>query len=164
MELKRRRFSFRRAFTILYIVAFIVYIVVGLSPAEAKNYDISGQIIIPAISLSSDVTDLDLVDHRLETPDTIVGSYKKYSSKIFLIGHSSTVFKNLKSVKFGDYIYYNGSSYKINNIKTLSKSEIDMNALLAPAKESTLVIMTCAGEPLGDTDATHRLIVTAVKV
>lgn len=163
MELKRR-FNRRRCFTILYIVAFFAYVIVGLQPAEAKNYEISGQVVIPSIKLSSDVTTLELVDHKLDTPDAIVGSYSKYSSKIFLVGHSSTVFKNLKNVKLNDYIYYNGASYRIRQIETLAKSDINMNGLLMPAKEQTIVIMTCAGERLGEKDATHRLIVTAVKV
>ncbi len=163
MELKRR-FNWLRTFTILYIVAFLAYVIVGLQPAEAKNYEISGQIVIPSIGLVSDVTTLELVDHRLDTPDTIVGSYSKYSSKIFLVGHSSTVFSELKNVKLNEYIYYSGNSYRITGYKTALKTDIDMNALLMPAKNQTLVIMTCAGEPIGEKDATHRLIVTAVKI
>lgn len=162
MELKRR-FDFRKAFTILYIVAFLVFLVVGFQPAEAQSYEISGEMEIPSIGLASDVTTLELIDHRLETPDTIVGSYSKYSSKVFLVGHSSTVFKNLSQVHVGDYIYYNGESFQITRTQILPKADINMSALLAPSKETTMVVMTCAGEPLGNKDATHRLIITAVK-
>ena len=163
MELKRR-FDFRKAFTILYIVAFLAFIVIGFQPAEAQHYEVSGQINIPSIGLTSDVTTLELVDHRLDTPDTIVGSYSKYSSKIFLVGHSSTVFKNLKNVSLNEYIYYDDKTFKVTRIETLEKANINMNLLLMPSKETTLVIMTCAGQPLGAKDATHRLIVTATKV
>ncbi len=163
MELKRR-FDFRKAFTILYIVAFLAFIVIGFQPAGAQHYEISGQINIPSIGLTSDVTTLELVDHRLGTPDTIVGSYSKYSSKIFLVGHSSTVFKNLKNVSLNEYIYYDDKTFKVTRIETLEKANINMNLLLMPSKETTLVIMTCAGQPLGAKDATHRLIVTATKV
>ena len=163
MELKRR-FDFRKAFTILYIVAFLAFIVIGFQPAEAQHYEVSGQINIPSIGLTSDVTTLELVDHRLDTPDTIVGSYSKYSSKIFLVGHSSTVFKNLKNVNLNEYIYYDDKTFKVTRIETLEKANINMNLLLMPSKETTLVIMTCAGQPLGAKDATHRLIVTATKV
>ena len=163
MELKRR-FDLRKAFTILYMVAFLIFVVVGFQPAEAQSYEISGEIEIPSIGLFSDVTTLELTNHKLETPDTIVGSYSKYNSKIFLVGHSTTVFKSLNQVHVGDYIYYNGESFQITRTQILSKADISMNALLAPSKETTMVIMTCAGEPLGNKDATHRLIVTAVKV
>lgn len=163
MELKRR-FDWRKIFTILYIVIFGIYIIVGLQPAEARRYEISGEINIPSIGLYSDVTTLELNNHRLDTPDTIVGSYAKYSSKTLLIGHSSTVFKNLNQVKVGENIYYNGIEYKITKMETLSKDKIDMNLLLAPSKDNTLVVMTCAGERIGENDASHRLIVTAIKV
>ena len=163
MELKRR-FDWRKAVTILYIVAFLIYVAVGLSPAEARHYEISGELSIPSIGLTSDVTTLELVDNRLETPDTIVGSFSKYSSKIFLVGHSSSVFKNLNGIGLDDYIYYNGEIFKVTKAETLLKSNVNMNAILAPSKDTTLVIMTCAGERVGEKDATHRLIVTAIKV
>jgi len=163
VELKRR-FDFRRIVTILYIVAFLAFIVVGFQPAEARHYEISGKIEIPSIGLTSDVTTLELVDHKLETPDTIVGSFSKYSSKIFLVGHSGTVFKNLKDTQVGDLIYYDDKTFKITEMETLQKSDINMSLILMPSKETTLIIMTCAGQRVGEKDATHRLIVTAVKV
>ena len=163
MELKRR-FNWRRLFTILYIGAFLVYVVIGLQPVEARHYEISGNLNIPSISLNSDVTTLELNDRRLETPDTIVGSYSKYSSKVLLIGHSTTVFKDLNKTRLGDYIYYNGELFVATEIKTLLKGDIDMNMVLAPSKDPTIIIMTCAGESLDNHDATHRLIITATKV
>jgi sortase (surface protein transpeptidase) len=36
-----------------------------------------------------------------------------------------------------------------------------MNELLSDAPEKTVIIMTCAGDPLPNQDATHRLIITA---
>ena len=164
MELKRRRFDFRKIVTLFYTVAVTTYLILGFQPAEATHYEISGELNIPSINLASDVTTLELENHRLNTPDTIVGSYTKYDSKIFLIGHSTTVFKNLNQVTPGSTIYYNGKTYQITDIKTLAKSEIDMNILLAPEAHNTLVIMTCAGEILANQDATHRFIVTALEV
>lgn len=163
MELKRR-FNWKRLFTILYIVAFLVYAVVGLHPVEARHYEVSGNLNIPAIGLNSDITTLELNDHRLETPDTIIGSYSKYGSKVLLIGHSTTVFKDLNKTRLGDYVYYNGELFVVGEIKTLSKGDIDMNMILAPTKNPSIIMMTCAGEPLVNHDATHRLIVTATKV
>ena len=163
MELKHRH-DWRKLISVAYILAFAVYVAIGLQPAEAKHYDVSGDILIPAIDLISDVTTLTLHDNKLDTPDTIVGEYSRNASKTFLIGHSSTVFKDLYKIKASDRIYYDNTEYKVVGLETLEKSEIDMNAVLAPAKKQTLVIMTCAGESLGNGDATHRLIVTAVKI
>lgn len=164
MELRRRRFNFRKVFTILYIAAFLTYLIIGLQPAKAISYEFSGGLAIPSIDLITPVTSLELKDHRLNTPDTIAGSYSRYSSKTFLVGHSTTVFKSLFYVNKGDLIYYNDKIYQINKIETLAKADIDMGGLIAPEKENTLVIMTCAGEPVSETDATHRLIVTASEV
>lgn len=146
------------------MAAFAMYMVLGLQPAEARHYEISGNLTIPAIGLESDVTTLELEEQRLETPDTIVGSYAKDPSKVLLIGHSTTVFRNLNDLGVEDKINYNGDDYLVTKMETLAKDEINMNTLLAPAHDSTLVMMTCAGEMIGNRDATHRLIVTAVKI
>ena len=164
MELKRRRFDFRKIVTLFYIVAFATYLILGLQPAEAIQYEISGSLSIPSIGLTSDVTSLELKDRKLDTPNTIVGSYDSSTNKTFLIGHSTTVFKNLNQVKAGDLVEYNGKKYRIVDTKTLEKADIDMKTLLAPEDHNTLVIMTCAGEILDHQDATHRFIVTALEV
>ena len=164
MELKRRRFGFRKVFTILYIVAFFAYLIIGLQPTGATAYKFSGGLAIPSINLISGVVDIELENHKLNTPDTVVGSYSEYDSKVFLIGHSSTVFKNLHRVGYNDTIYYKGKKYQITKTETLAKADINMNKLLSSARRNTLVIMTCAGEPVGEKDATHRFIVTAIEV
>ena len=147
----------------LYMLVFGAYVIWGLQPAEAvKSYEISAELSIPSIDLTSDVTALQLEDHELKTPDTIVGSFSRAENKTLLIGHSSTVFQDLNKVKFGDRIVYNGE-YVVNKIEVLEKNDINMSNLLAAAEEDTIVIMTCAGADLGNGDATHRLIVTAVK-
>ena len=160
MEFKRR-YNYRRIITVIYVVALSVYLIIGLQPAEATQYEISGEVKIPAIGLSSAVTSLEIEDHKLKTPDTIVGSYSKDPSKVFLFGHSSVVFKELKRVKINDEIIYNDKSYHIVSTKVILKANIDMNEILAPAEDNTLIIMTCAGLPVGEKDATHRLIITA---
>lgn len=164
MELKRRRFGFRKLFTILYIVAFSVYLIIGLQPTEATAYQFTGGIAIPSINLVSGVVDVELENHKLNTPDTVVGSYSRYDTKTFLIGHSSTVFKKLHQVKIGDFIFYNDKKYQISSAEIFAKSDINMNNLLAPTRQNTLVIMTCAGTQVGEKDATHRLIVTALEI
>lgn len=154
---KRLRF----VITTLYAVFFAVYIFIGLQPAEAKSYDISGNLKIPEIALDIGVTTLELNERKLETPDTIVGSYSRNPNKTLLIAHSTTAFKNLKNLAIGAEITYNDKTYRVIDEKTYEKSEINMTKLLKTAEKDTLILMTCAGEPIGKLDATHRLIVTA---
>ena len=161
MRLKRR-LDFRIFFLGLYFVSFFAYLVYGLLPAEASTYAIDSHLIIPSIALSSGVTKVEIADGNLPTPETIVGSYSNFDSKIFLFGHSSTVFTSLNKVKTGDIVIYNNDVYEVISYEIIKKSDIDMSILLAPSSRSTLVLMTCAGEDYGGGDYSHRLIITAV--
>ncbi len=163
MELKKR-LDLRFILVGIYFVAFLVYIIVGLQPVGAKNYAVSANLQIPSINLQSEVTTLSLEGRELKTPDYIVGSYTHAKNKTLLIGHSSTVFKNLDKAKLGEEISYDDLAYKIVDVKLYEKSEIKMSKLLKEAEKKTLVLMTCAGDDLGDGDATHRLIITAEAV
>ena len=160
MEIKKR-LDFRVVIVGLYIFVFLAYLLVGFMPAGATNYEISTQLSIPSAGIYSDVTKLSLENHELKTPDTIVGSFSRSDNKTLLIGHSSTVFENLGLAKVGDEIVYNSNIYYIYNIYTIDKSEVDMQQVLREAERDTLVLMTCAGEPIGETDATKRLIIEA---
>lgn len=161
MELKKR-LNARAVLIGLYAVVFVVYVIVGLKPAEAVQvYEISAELNIPSIDLVSDVTTLQLENRELKTPDTIVGSFSRAENKTLLIGHSSTVFKDLNKVAFGEKINFDNHIYVVQKIETLEKSEISMSELLKKADKDTLVLMTCAGTNLGNGDATHRLIITA---
>ena len=162
MELKKR-LNIGTVLIGLYVVVFVTYLAFGLRPVAeaAQSYEISAELNIPSINLASDVTTLQLENRELKTPDSIVGSFSRAENKTLLIGHSSTVFQNLNRIAFGEEINYNDHIYTVQKIETLEKSEIDMSKLLARAKKDTLVIMTCAGDDLGNGDATHRLIVTA---
>ena len=162
MELKHR-WDPKVVFTVLYFVCFVAYLVVNLRTVEAKAYDVATNLMIPSIGLSSDVTELTLVDGELKTPDTIVGSYRRAANKTLLIGHSSTIFQELNKVDVGDKIFYDGTIYYIVGAETIEKSEVNMGAVLAKAPRQTLVVMTCAGQDLGGGDATHRLLVTAIR-
>ena len=150
--------------TIGYVVALAVYIFIGFQPADATNYEISGQLSIPAINLASDVANINLENHQLQTPEYIVGAFSNHKNKTLLIAHSSTAFKNLKNLTIEDRITYLNYDYRITDIKTLSTSEIDMQEILAGTKKETIILMTCAGDPLPNSDATHRLIITAEKI
>ncbi|MBR3256557.1 sortase [Candidatus Saccharibacteria bacterium] len=160
MELKRH-LDPKYIFIGLYVVLLVVYIVIGLKPADATNYPISGKISIPEINLESDVTTLELNKGKLDAPDRIIGSFSTSPNKTLLIGHSTTVFQNLNKANLGEYIFYNNKSYRINNIEIKAKSDIHMGKLLKETEKDTIVLMTCAGELFENGDATHRLIITA---
>jgi sortase (surface protein transpeptidase) len=148
---------------VLYVTAFLTYVVFGLQPAEAvQSYEVSAELNIPSIGLVSDVTTLELENRELKTPDEIVGSFSRSENKTLLIGHSSTVFQNLNQIRLNDEIFYNNNKYIVKKITIAEKAEVDMSELLAHADQDTLAIMTCAGASLGNGDATYRLIVTAV--
>ncbi len=159
----RARLDFRKIVILLYVVCFVAYLIFGLTPTSAgvTHYEISANLEIPAIDLNTDVTALTLENRRLETPDTVVGSYSRAKNKTLLIGHSSTVFSELDRVWVGDNVMYNGATYIAKDIIVDKKENISMNKLLSSTKNDTLVIMTCTGTYLGNGDSTHRLIITA---
>lgn len=161
MELKRR-IKPELVFIVIYIVMAIAFFWVGFQPAGAKNYDIISTLDIPSIGLNTDVARIEPENNKLNTPDEIVGSYQATKNKTLLIGHSSTVFSDLYTITQDAPIYYQGKTYTISDIVVLSKSEINMRDLLKDSDQDTVVIMTCAGQDLGNGDATHRLIITAI--
>ncbi|MBQ3305999.1 sortase [Candidatus Saccharibacteria bacterium] len=153
-------------FAVLYLFALAAYLLVGFQPSmsSAAEETAQGRLIINSISLSTPVQPVELKDRTLDVPDEIAGSFSEHENKIFLFGHSATVFKNLKNVKFGDIVDYGDHSYKIINIETRKKSEISMLSILKSEEKDTVVLMTCSGENLGNGDFSHRLIITAEAV
>lgn len=160
MEL-RRHVSFGKIYFALYFVALSIYFLVGLKPAEAAN--IESRILIPSIGLVSDVERLELENSELSTPDEIVGSFSRNKNKTLLIGHSSTVFTDLKNVKIGDEIVYRDLAYRVSEIELMEKSDISMMKVLSAEDKDTIILMTCAGELYDDGDASHRLLITALR-
>lgn len=161
MKLKKR-LDLKAVFTAIYFIAFAVYLVVGLSPVEAKHYEVSNSLSIPTIGLVSDVTTLNVEDHELKTPDTIVGSFSNAKNKTLLIGHSTTVFSRLEEVKLNAKISYGEKTYRVIRREKIPKSKVSMDEVLKDSEKDTIVIMTCAGKLLGGGDATHRFMITAV--
>lgn len=164
MKLRRRYLDARSVFVVATILTTVVYFAVGLSPARATDYEIGAVVEIPSIQLVSDVAKLNLTNDGLKTPDTIAGSYSQNKNKTLLIGHSTTVFENLNEVDLNAEIIYEGSAYKITEISMMRKEKIVMSEILRAEEKDTLVLMTCAGELLSGGDATHRLMVKAVRV
>lgn len=162
MEL-RRSFDLRKVTILTYFVLMAFYVLFGFTPTpvEATKYEVSSELTIPSIGLSSDVTSMKLYDGQLDTPDTIVGSFSNAENKTFLVGHRKGVFSELENVEVGDEIIYDYTTYVVQKTEVLAKDEISMNALLRAEDVETLVVMTCASEDLPGGDATHRLIITA---
>lgn len=137
-----------------------------VKPMDSETYArevaaATGVLEIPALGLSTPVAASEEQERKLSVPEYIAGSFSRYPGKTLVMGHSSTVFRELARVALGDTIIYNGAEYQVIDMKTVAKEEISMNAVLAPAEEETLVLMTCAGEALGGRDFSERLIVTA---
>lgn len=162
MEL-RKRLDSRIVFVVIYFSALLAYIIYGLQPAGAIDYVVSSTLSIPKIDLYSDVTNLELKNRELKTPESIVGSFSNQPNKTLLIGHSTTVFQRLNELDLFDSIKYGDSDYQVVKISLMPKPKIIMRDLLKKADKDTLVLMTCAGTLLDNHDATHRLIITAVK-
>ena len=154
-----------RVFTAAFFMIMLpVYIFIGLQPAlpaEAANYPV---LEINSIGLKTPVAPLELTDHQLIAPTTIAGSYSQAANKTLIIGHSSTVFSKLHRTELNDQFSYAGQAYQIIDIVTLAKPDVNMAKILAPTDTDTIIIMTCAGEPLPNQDATHRLLITAVAI
>lgn len=144
-----------------FAIMLPIYIFIGLQPVPIANADSLPRLTISSIGLNTPVTTIELANRQLIAPDTIAGVYPSAENKLFIIGHSSTVFQKLDQVKVGDVFIYNNTTYQVKSLETLPKSDISMSQILQPEAEPTLIIMTCAGDPLPDQDATHRLIITA---
>ena len=152
-----------RVFTAsFFLIMMPIYLYIGFQPVasiEALSYP---ELSIATISLATPVMPIELTeDHQLIAPDTIAGVYNANPGKTFIIGHSSTVFQNLNQVQTDDTISYDNKIYRIIATEVLEKSTINMQEIIAPTTTDTIIIMTCAGKPLPNHDATHRLIITA---
>ena len=128
-----------------YLILLPSYIIFNLEPVGAtEEYTISGKLSIPSVSIESPVATIELSNNVLPTPSRIVGSFSNHKNKTLLIN-------------------YNDENYVVTKIVTEKKSDVNMNELLETSQKPTIVLMTCAGKLLSGGDATHRLIVTAVK-
>lgn len=149
--------------TVFFTVMLPIYLYIGLHPASSLNYDGYPVLEIPSIELATPVAEIELEGRELIAPATIAGVYLANPHKLFIIGHSSTVFRDLHQLDVGGSLTYDSKTYRIGSIVTVKKSAISMADLLAETSEETIIIMTCAGEPLPNQDATHRLIITATR-
>lgn len=153
-----------------YFLATFAFITIGLQPINdpssvyaTESETATGLLSIDSINLRAPVKKITLNGKTLEVPEQIAGSYSMRENKTLIIGHSSTIFSNLKDVKVGDIISYNGKNYTINTIEEKQKQDISMESILKAEEKDTLVLMTCSGTKINNTtgDHTHRLIITA---
>lgn len=144
-----------------FMIMLPIYLFIGLQPVPLVDATSYPSLEIPTINLKTPVASVELIDRQLAVPATIAGVYQPFENKLFIIGHSSTVFQNLDQLEVGQVFSYDGQQFLVTDRITLEKSAISMNTLLSDAPDKTIIIMTCAGEPLPNQDATHRLIVTA---
>lgn len=161
MELKKH-FDTKVLLLGIYVLCFVAYLIYGLTPVEASSYAVDAHLVISSIGLSSDVTEVEIRDGNLPTPDTIVGSYPGGVNKTFLFGHSSAVFSNLDKIQIGDELIYEDVVYEVTSYDTYKKSDVDMSQILSPSNRKTIVLMTCAGENYGNGDSSHRLVINAI--
>ncbi len=154
-------FDYRAFMAIICAAVFTFCLLKYFEPVDAMQYIVSGNLRIPSIGLSSDVTTVALENGELDTPKTIVGSYSRHNNSTLLIGHSNTVFAELANIKIGDSIDYNGATYNIYRSQIIEKDSINMKELLAEKETDTIILMTCFGQIYSDGDASHRMIIFA---
>ena len=168
----RSRFGRKKVVAILsafYLMVIPVYLYFGFQTSQVnvsayarELSEATGVLEIPSISLAAPISDVELDGRKLVAPNYIVGRYEAYKNKVFIIGHSSTIFQDLNRVAVGDEIIYDSKKFKIVSKEVKAKAEISMNEILRDEKEPTLVLMTCSGEHISGQDYSHRLIVNAV--
>lgn len=152
-------------FAMIFVVLLPIYFFIGFQPAaslDTANYPL---LSIQDINLETPVQPLSLTaQHELIAPVNLAGSYQSNPNTTLIIGHSSTVFQNLHNISIGKQLTYANQTYRIVNVTTLPKDDINMSTLLESNALPTLILMTCAGDPLPNQDATHRLILTATLI
>lgn len=131
-----------------------------------KTADASSEerLFIPTIGLVARVRDIERTGNQLIAPDEIAGAYKPTLHKTVIIGHSSTIFKDLKKIGGEDTFTFDKKTYKVKSREIIEKSVVNMSEIVSETDVNTVIIMTCYGEPLGGQDYSHRLIVTAEEV
>ena len=156
-------------FVFYFLAAFLVanigiHIIKSSNAVYAQESATASEILsIPAISLEAPVATIQYTGSNLNVPEQIAGSYSVHHNKTLIFGHSSTIFTNLKYLNLGDALIYHEKLYQITKIEEKPKVQISMKEILQEEKTDTIIVLTCSGEAIPDTngDHTHRLIITA---
>ena len=150
-------------FGVLYFALIAGFTAYDFMP---KTADASSEerLFIPSIGLIARVKDIERSGNQLIAPDEIAGAYQPTIHKTVIIGHSSTVFKDLKNINSDETFTFDKKSFKIKDRKIIEKSVVDMAKVVEETEINTVILMTCYGEPIGPQDYSHRLIITAEEV
>ena len=148
---------------VLYFTITAGFITYCFTP---KTADASSQerLFIPSIGLVARVRDIERTGNQLIAPETAAGVYRPTNHKSVIIGHSSTVFENLKNLGTETVFTFDHKKYLVKKREILEKAFINMNEVVSETRKNTVVIMTCYGTPLKDQDYSHRLIITAEEI
>ena len=165
-----KKFKLYLGIFLVYFIAGFAFLAVGLQPIKsaeaayaAESETAEESLTIPAINLSAPVKITSLNGNDLIVPEQIAASFSMSENKTLIIGHSSTIFTDLKDVKMNDEIIYQGETYRVTSIEEKLKNAIDMSEILKSENSPTIILMTCSGDRIEGTagDHTHRLIITA---
>lgn len=161
MKLPRAKFGiFAGLLYFLAIAGFVAYIFIPKA-ADASSEE---RLYIPEIGLVARVKDIERQGNQLIAPDTIAGAYKPTNHKTVIIGHSSTIFKDLEKLAGNENFTFDDHSYRIIRREIVEKRFVNMEDIVSETENNTVILMTCYGEPLGGQDYSHRLIITAEEV
>ena len=157
----------------IYFIAGFAFILIGLQPSKSATSvyakeaaEATATLEMPTINLKAPVTEVSLIGKDLEVPEQIAGAYSINKNKTLIIGHSSTIFTNLQNVQIGQSFTYKSTTFIIKSIVEKKKEDVSMKDILSSASTPTVIIMTCSGDTIPNTDGdhTHRLIVTAEQI
>ena len=160
-KLPRAKFSvFAGLIYFVAIAAFTAYIFIP----KAVDASSEERLFIPDIGLIARVKDIERQGNQLIAPDTIAGAYKATNHKTVIIGHSSTIFKDLVKLDGDESFTFDNKNYSITSREIVEKRFVNMEEIVSETEKNTIVLMTCYGEPLGGQDYSHRLIIVAEEV
>ena len=163
VRFKLPRAKFNIIFGIIYFAAIVGFTAYVFMP-KAVDAMSEERLFIPSIGLIARVKNIERTGNQLIAPDEIAGAYEPTNHKTVIIGHSTTIFKDLNKVKDGDTFTFDNKKYAIKTLETVPKNLVNMEEIVSETKVKTIVLMTCAGTPLGGQDYSHRFIITAEEV
>ena len=163
MRFKLPRAKIGIVFGVLYFAAIVGFVAYAFLP---KPVDASSEerLFMPSIGLIARVSDIERTGNQLIAPDEIAGAYQPTIHKTVIIGHSSTIFRDLNKLGDEDKFTFDGREYKTVSREILPKNLVNMEEVVSETEKYTVILMTCAGESLGGHDYSHRLVITAEEV
>ena len=163
MKFRLPRTKFSIFVGILYFLVTAGFTAYLFAP-KAADASSEERLFMPSIGLIAQVKDIERTGSKLIAPEKIAGAYKPTNHKTVIIGHSTTVFKDLKNIKDDSEFTFDHKKYKITDIEIVEKRFVNMEEIVSETEKYTVVLMTCYGESLGGQDYSHRLVITAEEI